>query len=344
MVLLAGILVTVAAVAFAGVRLLGSPRKPPASRIAVAPPPLIFDETPATVPTPRPSLPARTTPSKRVERTRDRTTITDVLAALQVAPEADPRRPAAAAPEPTTRPDARRERALQRATEALQGPKAPSAVEAATPPPITAKPTPPAPTVEVHAAGPEAARFFTEGLRHQRERRYTEAIENYEKAIAADPGNLEAYNNLGVVFKEAGRLDQAAGLLQRALALDPKYEKALNNLGVVRYLKGQYEDAIGLFRRAIAINPENVESYTNLGIIYLLAERLEEARTAFERALQLDPKHAETHYNLALLYERQGIWPRALKHYQRFLELALPTHAPFVAKVRERLRLLTERQ
>lgn len=346
---------------------LTSPRKSASLRTA-APPPLIFEEArPAPVETPE--KPKQT---KAQALPKDETTITDVFAALQLKPEDTPRR---AAPEgeragtstASRKSDPRREMALQRAKEALDGGSTPAA-PARTAPPVGSAPAPeqtppqvasgapeksgpasaPAavfpPTLEVHASGKEALRFFTEGLRSQREGRYAQAIEEYEKAIAADPGNLEAYNNLGVLFKETGRVDLAADALQRALALDPKYEKALNNLGVVRYLKGQYEEAISLFKRAIIINPDNLESYTNLGIIYFLAERLEEARGAFERALQLDPKHAETHYNLALLYERRGIWPKALTHYQRFIELASPKHAALVLKVRERLRLLAERR
>lgn len=348
---------------------LTSPQKSATLRTA-PPPPLIIEET-RSAPAEAPEKPKLVGAQAHPPKPKDETTITEVLAALQLKPEETPRstppgEERARASKAPAKLDPRREIALQRAKEALEGnsPPGPPPASAATSSPagrapsqesppaqMVAKaeatktgPAPPPPTLEVHSSGKDAIRFFTEGVRYQRDGRYAQAIEEYEKAIAADPGNLEAYNNLGVLFKETGRVDLAADAFQRALALDPKYEKALNNLGVIRYLKGQYEEAISLFKRAIIINPENLESYTNLGIIYFLAERLEEARGAFERALQLDPKHAETHYNLALLYERRGIWPKALTHYQRFIELASPKHAALVAKVRERLRLLAERR
>lgn len=364
---LVGIIVVGGALVVGG-RWLIAPRT--TGSVRPAPPPLILEQT-RTAPRAASDTPQRAQTYAAPLKPKDETTIAEVLAALQLKPEETPRlapgdeRAKAAKPPGTS--DPRRERALQRARAALEGEtpiETPSGALAArsspasrgpsqesTPAPPSPKgeatktgPGPAPPTVEVHASGKDAVRFFTEGLRYQREGRYAQAIEEYEKAISADPGNLEAYNNLGVLFKETGRLDQAVEAFQRALALDPKYEKALNNLGVVRYLKGQYEEAISLFKRAIVINATNLESHTNLGIIYLLAERLEDARGAFERALQLDPKHAETHYNLALLYERRGIWPKALAHYQRFIELASPKHAALVTKVRERLRILAERR
>jgi len=343
LVFLVALIVGGAALA-AGTLWLRTPARKSTATWVKAPPPILEEKEPST------AAGRRAAPKPQP---KDETTISDVLAALQLKPEDEPRATppgGARAPrqEPARTTDARREQALERARKALEGeaPPAPAPPAPAVPPKAEAPkaaPSPP-PTFEVHAAGKEAIRFFTDGVRHQRAGRYAQAIEEYERAIGADSGNLEALNNLGVLLKETGRLDQAVDAFQRALALDPKYEKALNNLGVVRYLKGQYEEAIGLFRRAIVINPENVESYTNLGIIYLLAERLDEARAAFERALQLDPKHTETHYNLALLYERRGIWTKALGHYQRFLELAQPRHASLAAKVRDRLRTLAERR
>ena len=369
MLFLVGFMAAGGAIFIGGISLLTPSRKGASLRVA-QPPPLILEETRPTSEVAQKNTEPQ--PKEARPKPKDDSTITDVLAALQSQPEDEPRltKPREArAGEPQTpkKSDSRREIALQRAKEALEDntpPARPGGASAAPSPPAAsapapgsapgtavakaeptrAAPAPPPAMLEVHSSGKDAMRFFTEGVRYQREGRYAQAIEAYEKTVSTDPGYLEAYNNLGVLLKETGRLDQAVEALQRALALDPKYEKALNNLGVARYLKGQYEEAVSLFRRAILINPENVESYTNLGIIYLLAERLEEARSAFERALQLDPKHAETHYNLALLYERRGIWPKALAHYRRFIELAGPKHAASVAKVQERLRILAERR
>jgi type IV pilus biogenesis/stability protein PilW len=353
MLVLVGFMGVVVAVVFGGLWLT-APKKSATLRSAAPQPPLFYDQPKST----SQAAPAKPTREQTQPKPKDATTITDVLAALQLQPEEKPRPSApteSRAVRPSGKQDPRREQALQRAKEALEGPaprpEGKAAQEPSPAPKAEAKPesatvaaVPPQPSLEVHASGKESLKFFTEGLRYQREGHYARAIEEYEKAVVADPGNLEAYNNLGVLFKETGRLDQAVEAFQRALALDPKYEKALNNLGVVRYLKGQYEEAISLFRQAVIINAENVESYTNLGIIYLLAERLEEARGAFERALQLDPKHAETHYNLALLYERRGIWPKAFAHYERFIELAAPKHRALVTKVRERLQTLSQRR
>lgn len=287
----------------------------------------------------RPPAPAGTSAPK----SEAGTSISEVRAALEIDPEQRPRPSAEGQPaKPAARVDPRREQALGRVKEALQGEAKPAAPAAPLAPAAPAEPSPAPPVLEVHPeGGKEAAKFFAAALRYQQEGQLARAIEEYEKSIAADPRNPAAYNNLGVALKESGRLDLAIEAFEKCLALDPKYEKALNNLGVIRYRKGQYEAAIDLFKQALRINPTNVESYTNLGIIYLQAQRHDDALEAFQQALRYDPRLAEAHYNLGLLWERRGHREQAQRHYQKFVELASERHAPLVARVKERLQVLT---
>lgn len=283
-------------------------------------------------------------------------------------------------PRSVLRPDPRRDVALERVRVALQDAKQPGQGSGASPPaaapaaPVPASPAPapvaPAPVVPAPApaaapapgpssvqigpsesapstvlsihpdGGKEAAALFTAALRAHQMGRLDQAIEDYERSIAADPRNAAAFNNLGVALKDRGRLDEAAEAFQKALALDAKYEKALNNLGVIRFRKNQFEEAISLFKQALLINAGNVESHTNLGLIYLLAGRDDDALDAFQQALRVDPRLAEAHYNLGILWERRGNRDSAERHYLKFVELAPDRHVVLVAKVKERLKFL----
>ena len=58
------------------------------------------------------------------------------------------------------------------------------------------------------------------------------AAKNYEKALDINPDYAEAHNNLGVIFKELGQLDDAVKSYKKALAINPDYAIAHNNLDI----------------------------------------------------------------------------------------------------------------
>jgi protein O-GlcNAc transferase len=63
--------------------------------------------------------------------------------------------------------------------------------------------------------------------------RFTHGVGRYEMAVAFNPNCVEAYNNLGVILREQGRLDKALSCYQAALQLRPNFPQGLNNLAVV---------------------------------------------------------------------------------------------------------------
>ena len=60
-----------------------------------------------------------------------------------------------------------------------------------------------------------------------------------------DPDNAKAQNNMGVVLRELGRLDDAVAAYNRAIELDPGDARAHYNLGLAL-------DDLGLHRQARA--------------------------------------------------------------------------------------------
>lgn len=71
------------------------------------------------------------------------------------------------------------------------------------------------------------------------QRRFAEAGECFERAITAEQTLLDAHNNLGIVCKERGMLEEAVGHFRRALEIDPRYSTARSNLlQALNYLPG----------------------------------------------------------------------------------------------------------
>ena len=150
---------------------------------------------------------------------------------------------------------------------------------------------------------------------------YVDARTLWSATIAGNPGCWMAYENLGGVFMEEGRLERAAEQFQQALAAKPDDDGALNELGVARLKQGRAGEAIELFRRAMGINPRRAETHINMGVALLGTGKPEEAAAHFLSALETEPNNAKAHKNLALAFMRENRWHDAAEQFSRAAEL-----------------------
>ena len=167
------------------------------------------------------------------------------------------------------------------------------------------------------------------------------ALVHYKQVLQRDDLNIEAHNNLGLLYRDKGLLEDAVREFQRAIAIEPRYVRARNNLGVVYLSQRKLDAAASEFHAALAIDPKNVESLVNLSTVEKDAGRKDEARTALARALELDPRSAEAHYNLAVLEDEGGRSDRALRHYRAFIQYGTAGYPSLVAEVRKRVETLS---
>ena len=65
------------------------------------------------------------------------------------------------------------------------------------------------------------------------------AVWFYELAVHFNPYCCEAFNNLGVIYRDQDNLDKAIVCYQSAIAINPKFSQSLNNIGVVYTVQGK---------------------------------------------------------------------------------------------------------
>ena len=77
------------------------------------------------------------------------------------------------------------------------------------------------------------------------------AIAYYQKYIKIQPNDAAAHNNLGVLFSDMGRLEEAEKCYRQAISIEPNDAAAHINLGVLLSDIGRLEEAEKCYRQAI---------------------------------------------------------------------------------------------
>src|SRR5439155_82983 len=90
----------------------------------------------------------------------------------------------------------------------------------------------------------QSYRINAEGLRLMDRGQIGMAIEKFRLAIAFDPGNIEALNNLAVAMGKEGDVRGSLVVFHRALRLDPGNPKLHSNLALALRRSGRPPDAV----------------------------------------------------------------------------------------------------
>lgn len=80
---------------------------------------------------------------------------------------------------------------------------------------------------------------FVAGKKAMEAKNWELAVSSFDKVVAQDPKNADAYNYLGFSNRWLGRYDAAFAAYDKALALDPNHKGALNYSGIAYLKTGQ---------------------------------------------------------------------------------------------------------
>ena len=90
-------------------------------------------------------------------------------------------------------------------------------------------------------------------------------------------------------FHKRGRLQAAKQLYRRTLKADPGRVDALNNLGVIQLQEGNYPAARTSFTEAIQLQPDYVDSHYNLACLNAIGGEPSQGLVHLRKAVMMDP-------------------------------------------------------
>jgi tetratricopeptide (TPR) repeat protein len=140
--------------------------------------------------------------------------------------------------------------------------------------------------------------FYNIGFAYAQKKDYTQAEENYKKALEIKADYTEAYNGLANIYNAQRKFDLAAEASAKASqlsaaapgALQGGNADALYNEGVILWNGGKIPDAKAKFQAAIAANANHAESHYQLGMALVNEGKLAEAGAEFNTYLKLSPE------------------------------------------------------
>ncbi|KAG6391947.1 hypothetical protein SASPL_149711 [Salvia splendens] len=187
------------------------------------------------------------------------------------------------------------------------------------------------------------------------------AYESFAEAVRLDPQNACALTHCGILYKDEGRLVEAAEMYQKALKADPAYKLAaeclaivLTDLGTSLKLAGNTQEGIQKYYEAIKIDPHYAviqhfpdfhdyfslldflfwylnfdvsvhclqPAYYNLGVVYSEMMQYDTALNCYEKAAIERPMYAEAYCNMGVIYKNRGDLESAIACYERCLTVS----------------------
>jgi len=177
------------------------------------------------------------------------------------------------------------------------------------------------------AMGPILEKFERAGAL-SREGKLDEALAIFEELASEQPQIPELHLNMGTLYIQQERWDEAERALLKTLELQPENARAAMSLSDVYASQGRDEEALATMQKLASDHPEDAAVQYGLGILYVNQRRTEEAYSTLDAVRQLDPDRVDVYYVLGTLALNMGRVEEAVAHLERYLEMA-PEDAPY---------------
>ena len=153
------------------------------------------------------------------------------------------------------------------------------------------------------------------------EGRLDDAVREFKESIRIKDWDPKSHSNLGKALIGLNRIPEAVREYEIAAGLEPDRAQGLVKLGAVYGMAGRLDEAVVVLLKSIALDPGQPGAYNNLGSIYTRLERYDEAARAYRSALQINPIMVEAIFNLGVVFYYQGRYDEAQKQMEETLRL-----------------------
>jgi tetratricopeptide (TPR) repeat protein len=143
----------------------------------------------------------------------------------------------------------------------------------------------------------------------------------YRRALALDPDSGLAWDGLGLVNYNSGRLPEARDAFSRALAIDKGSARATFHVALLDQRQGDLPKAEAGYRRTLDLSPFDIDAVVRLGEVLMAENKPSEALPYLRTAAEQMSNDADAHRALATALAMTDQPASALPEMRRVVEL-----------------------
>jgi lipoprotein NlpI len=139
----------------------------------------------------------------------------------------------------------------------------------------------------------DASALTSAGVSHLQQGEYDQAIRDFDRALALQPGLVVAWRNRGQAHKAKGDYERALADYEQAIVFAPSDARLYNERGTAYAGMSDFPNAMADFNRAIALKPDQEAAIKNRGRINFVLGNFAQAAADLQRGLSLDSADAD---------------------------------------------------
>jgi len=178
------------------------------------------------------------------------------------------------------------------------------------------------------------------GIAYKEKENYAAAINAFEKARSyKEFKDAEFYISTGLAYGHLQKYDLAIAHFTKAISIDPANAEAYNNKGLYLFEKGSIDSSIIYFDKAISLKKGFYQAYYNKGNTVARAGKFNEAIVLYNEALKHNPDYTDAWLNMGNSYAALNDYTNALKYF-RMVEAVEPNNKKVVINIGITYRIL----
>ena len=142
------------------------------------------------------------------------------------------------------------------------------------------------------------------------------------KALELDHSLAEPHATLGVIKRDfEWDWSGAEQEFERAVALNPGYAEAYHWHGTLHGMRGRHAEAMARKTHALSLDPLSVVVRTDLARMLYFARNYDQAIAQYHSAIEMDSNFSTAHFWLGQVYEQKKMFDLAIAEFQTGVQL-----------------------